>query len=67
MDFGFGFSVADRDDGRAQKPGGIEPLLPVVITVILYCNRRPVEHILCIGKVEPELFSGWFSAWVRAM
>ena len=38
MDFGFGFSVANRDDGRAQKTGGVEPLLAVVITIIFYCG-----------------------------
>ena len=60
MDFGFGFSVADRDDGRAQKTGGVEPLLAVVITVIFYCNRRPVEYMLCIGKVKPVFFQVGF-------
>lgn len=52
MNFVGGFRVADRHDGHAQKAGGIETLLAVVISGVFLGDRRAVEHLLGIGEIK---------------
>lgn len=56
MDFSGGFGMANRDDGRTQKPGGVEALLPAVVAGILDRADRVVKNLFGIGKIEPVFF-----------
>lgn len=56
MNFVFGFRVADRHDGCAQKASGVEALFAVVIAGIFHRESRPVENLLGIREIKPMLF-----------
>ncbi len=56
MNFVGSFCMADRHDGHAQKAGGIETLLAVVIPGVFFGDRRPVEHLLGISEIKAVFF-----------
>jgi hypothetical protein len=53
--------VADRHDGCAQKAGGIEALLAVVIAGIFHREGWAVEYLLSVGKIKVVLFQVGFT------
>ena len=55
MNFVFSFRVADRHDGCAQKAGGVEALLAVVIAGIFHREGWAVEYLLSIDEVKAVL------------
>src|SRR3989304_5067355 len=49
------FRVNDRNDHRAEKPRGHEPLLLIREPIVFVGVRNAIENLLRVDKVEPML------------